>query len=108
MSLHGVAARLVRPVIGRLRMLVCGRANVLAASVRIVPAGRKSLMVLSKHKIILSFSFERREGNPLPAALWIHIEDAVREAVEGSAFELVASSTGPRGFKRGKDITQWP
>ncbi len=54
----------------------------------------------------ISVSFERREGEVLKIALFEVIERAVREAVEGTVFELVRIEGA--GFERGKGITQWP
>jgi len=54
----------------------------------------------------ISVSFGRREGKVLEATLFEVIERAVREAVEGTVFELVHIEGG--GFQRGKGITQWP
>ena len=54
----------------------------------------------------ISVSFERREGEVLETTLFEVIERAVREAVEGTVFELVHIEGA--GFQRGKGITQWP
>ncbi len=108
MRLRGVADLWVPHVIGKWKRQVYGCRNVLAVNAVIARAvsGSGMVMALSKHKTTISFSFERREGNALPAPLWIHVEDAVREAVEGTIFELV--HTEAVGFERGKGITQWP
>ncbi len=54
----------------------------------------------------ISVSFERREGEVLNGTLFQLIEQAVREAVEGTVFELTHIEAA--GFERGKGLTQWP